>query len=160
MGYAGACEYYTAGYQNGIKLPERILMGKNLEKAKVIRNDPDVHYNCAQALLCAFAEDCGLTQEQACGIGANFGSGMKMAGTCGAVTSALMVLGLKGIDDGPTIAAFQRAIRDNHDGCLDCADLLRMNKERGGERKPHCDGMVYEAAELVEKILEERGKEA
>jgi hypothetical protein len=35
-----------------------------------------------------------------------------------------------------------------------------MNKERGGERKPHCDGMVYEAAELVEKILEERGKEA
>ena len=108
-------------------------MGKNLEKAKVIRNDPDVHYNCAQALLCAFAEDCGLTQEQACSIGANFGNGMKMAGTCGAVTSALMVLGLKGIDDGPTIAAFQRAIRDNHDGCLDCADLLRMNKERGGE---------------------------
>lgn len=135
-------------------------MGKNLEKAKVIRNDPDVHYNCAQALLCAFAEDCGLTQEQACGIGANFGHGMKMAGTCGAVTSALMVLGLKGIDDGPTIAAFQRAIRDNHDGCLDCADLLRMNKERGGKKKPHCDGMVYEAAELVEKILEERGKEA
>ena len=47
-------------------------MGKNLENAKIIRNDPDVHYNCAQAMLCAFAEDCGLTREQACGSGANF----------------------------------------------------------------------------------------
>jgi hypothetical protein len=31
-----------------------------------------------------------------------------------------------------------------------------MNKEKGGKKKPHCDGMVYEATELVEKILEER----
>jgi len=131
-------------------------MGKNLENAKIIRNDPDVHYNCAQAMLCAFAEDCGLTKEQACGIGANFGNGMKMAGTCGAVTGGLMVLGMKGIDDAPTIGAYLRTIRENHEGYLDCGDLLRINKEKGGKRKPHCDGMVYEATELVEKIIAER----
>ena len=131
-------------------------MGKNLENAKIIRNDPDVHYNCAQAVLCAFAEDCGLTQEQACGIGANFGNGMKMAATCGAVTGGLMVLGMMGIDDAPTVGAFLRTIRENHEGYLDCGDLLRINKEKGGKRKPHCDGMVYEAAELVEKIIAER----
>ena len=107
-------------------------------------------------MLCAFAEDCGLTKEQACGIGANFGNGMKMAATCGAVTGGLMVLGLQGVDDTPTIGAFLRAVRDNHSGCLNCGDLLRMNKEKGGKQKPHCDGMVYEATELVEKILEER----
>ncbi len=130
-------------------------MGKNLENAKILRNDPDVHYNCSQAVLCAFAEDCGLTKEQALGIGANFGSGMKMAATCGAVTGGLMVLGLQGIEDAPTIGAFLRAVRDNHSGCLNCGDLLRMNKEKGCKKKPHCDGMVYEATELVEKIIAE-----
>ena len=121
---------------------------------KALRNDPEVHYNCAQAVVCAFAQDCGITEEQAKAVGANFGSGMKMAATCGAVTGGLMVLGLMGVEDGPSVAGFQRAIRDNHSGCLNCADLLRMNKEKGGEKKPHCDAMVYESVELVEKIIE------
>lgn len=137
---------------------KEIFMGKNYEKAVVLRNDPNVHYNCAQAVLCAFAEDCGLTQEQAWALGANFGSGMKTASTCGVVTSGLMVLGLMGVDDASVAAGFQRTIRENHNGCLNCADLLRMNKEKGGEKKPHCDGMVYEAVQLVEKILEEVSK--
>ena len=41
---------------------------------------------------------------------------------------------------------------------LDCADLLRRNKELGGEKKPHCDGLVFECVSLVEKILREQGK--
>ena len=131
-------------------------MGKYLEKAKELRNDPNLHYNCAQAVLCAFAPDLGLTHEQAFAVSANFGSGMKMAATCGAVTGGLMVLGMYGIEDAPTIGAFLRTVRDNHSGCLNCGDLLRMNKEAGGKKKPHCDGMVYEAVELVEKILDER----
>jgi C_GCAxxG_C_C family probable redox protein len=131
-------------------------MGKNLEKAIELRNDPAFHYNCAQAVVCAFEKECGLSREQAKAVGANFGSGMKMAATCGAVTGGLMVLGLMGIEDGPAIAGFQRAVRDNHSGCLNCADLLRMNKEKGGEKKAHCDGMVYEAVGLVEHIIEEK----
>jgi C_GCAxxG_C_C family probable redox protein len=131
-------------------------MGKYLEKAKELRNDPGKHYNCAQAILCAFAPDSGLTEEQSCGVGANFGNGMKMAATCGAVTGGLMVLGMFGVEDKETIGSFLRTVRGNHNGCLNCGDLLRMNKAAGGERKPHCDGMVYECTELVEKILEER----
>lgn len=134
-------------------------MGKNLEKATALRNDPNMHYNCAQSVVCAFAEDCGLTDEQALAVAANFGSGMKMAATCGALTGGLMVLGLMGIDDEPTVAGYQRAIRDNHSGCLNCADLLRMNKEKGGLKKPHCDGMVYESTALLEKIIKERKSE-
>lgn len=128
-------------------------MGKYLEKAKILRNDPAVHYNCAQAVMCAFAPDSGLSEADACRVSANFGSGMKMAATCGAVTGGLMVLGLYGIEDAPAVAGFLRAVRENHSGCLDCADLLRINKEKGGAKKPHCDAMVYEAVELVENLL-------
>ena len=133
-------------------------MGKYLDRAKELRNDPAVIYNCSQAVVGAFAPDCGLSQEGACRVAANFGGGMKMAATCGAVTGGLMVLGLYGIDDPPTIGAFVRAIRDNHSGCLNCGDLLRLNKEAGGTKKPHCDGMVYEAVDLLERILKEKGR--
>ena len=131
-------------------------MGKHLEKAIELRNDPNVCYNCAQAVICAFAEECGLTMEQATALGANFGGGMKTAGTCGTVTGGLMALRLMGIDDVTIITGFQRAIRENHSGCLNCADLLRMNKEKGGQKKPHCDSMVYESTALIEKIIEEQ----
>ena len=48
---------------------------------------------CAQSVLSAFADKCGLTEEQALKLGACFGSGMRKAEVCGACTGALMVLG-------------------------------------------------------------------
>ena len=132
-------------------------MSKYLEKAKELRAITERHYNCAQSVLVPFAEAAGISEEQAYRTAANFGSGMKMAGTCGAVTGGLMVLGLFGIDDGPTINSYYAKVKENHEGFLDCADLLRINKERGGEKKPHCDAMVYECVGLVEEILKERG---
>lgn len=132
-------------------------MSKYLEKAKELRAITERHYNCAQSVLVPFAEAAGISEEQAYRTAANFGSGMKMAGTCGAVTGGLMVLGLFGIDDGPTINSYYAKVKGNHEGFLDCADLLRINKERGGEKKPHCDAMVYECVSLVEEILKERG---
>ncbi|MBP5439034.1 MAG: C_GCAxxG_C_C family protein [Treponema sp.] len=50
--------------------------------------------HCSQAVLAAFAKECGLTEEQALRIGSCFGSGMRKGEVCGAVTGALMVLGL------------------------------------------------------------------
>ena len=128
-----------------------------LEKAKELRAITEVHYNCAQSVIVPFAELAGLTEQQAYRTAANFGSGMKMAATCGAITGGLMVLGLCGIDDGQTINDYYARLRNNHDGFLNCADLLRINKERGGARKPHCDGMVYECVEIVEEILRDHG---
>jgi len=51
--------------------------------------------HCSQAVLSAFAEECGITTEQALKLGSCFGSGMRKGQTCGACTGALMVLGLK-----------------------------------------------------------------
>jgi hypothetical protein len=89
---------------------------------------------------------------------ANFGGGMRMAATCGAITGGLMAMGLYGVDDPKVIGDYYRVLRASHDNLLNCADLLRVNKEQGGEKKPHCDAMVFECVELVESILREQGK--
>ena len=52
-------------------------------------------FHCSQAVFAAFAEELGLTEEQALKIGACFGTGMRKGEVCGACTEALMALGLK-----------------------------------------------------------------
>ena len=131
-------------------------MSKHLDRAKELRAIVTPHYNCAQSVLLPFTEEAGLTEEQAMKIAANFGLGMKMGSVCGAVTGALMILGLNGIEDPDTLARLYRKVKQNHEGCINCADLLRINKEKGNARKPHCDAMVYECIGIVEEILKEK----
>ena len=52
-------------------------------------------FHCSQAVFAAFAEELGLTDEQALKIGACFGGGMRKGEVCGACAGALMALGLK-----------------------------------------------------------------
>ena len=47
-------------------------------------------FHCSQAVFAAFAEELGITEEQALKIGACFGSGMRKGEVCGACTGALM----------------------------------------------------------------------
>jgi len=133
-------------------------MKDHLSHAEQLRASQDIHFNCAQSVLVPFAEECGLTEEQAFQVAANFGGGMNMAKTCGACTGALMALGSMGLGSKEICVRFLKRMKDNHDGMLDCADLLRVNKEKGLPKKPHCDGMVYEAVKLVEEIMKEEGK--
>lgn len=130
-------------------------MSQYLDRARELRAIVTPHYNCGQSVVVPFAEAAGLTEAQAIGICANFGAGLKRGAACGAVTGGLVVLGLFGIDNP---AEYYAAFRANHEGMLECADLLRKNQELGRERKPHCDALVYECVSLVEKILREQGK--
>ena len=125
-----------------------------LAKAKELRASTTIHYNCGQSVILPFAEDAGLTEEQAMGICANFGGGLRRASACGAITAGIVVLGMFGIEP----EEYYQTLRANHEGMLDCADLLRRNKELGREKKPHCDGLVFECVSLVERILQEHGK--
>ena len=127
---------------------------KYLARARDLRASTTIHYNCGQSVILPFAGDMGLTEEQAMGICANFGGGLKRASACGAITAGIIVLGVFGIEP----AKYYQALRANHDGMLDCADLLRRNKELGREKKPHCDGLVFECVSLVERIIREHGK--
>ena len=129
-----------------------------LARAEKLRNDPTRHYNCAQSVLAPFAAAAETDEELLCRVTANFGSGMKRGATCGAITGGLMVLGLFGADDGATVNEYYRRLREKHDGLFDCADLLRADRERGGARKDHCDGLVYECVALAEELLRAQGR--
>lgn len=130
-------------------------MSEYLDRAKELRNDPTTHYNCAQSVLIPFAEEAGMSFEEANALAANFGSGMKCGGTCGAITGGLMALGLLGVTDGNAIAAYWRSFKQNHDDMTDCRDLLRVNSMKGNPQKSHCDGMVYEAIAAVESVMKD-----
>ena len=132
-------------------------MSKYLEKAKELRAIASPHYNCAQSVLLPFAPDFGISVEQAYRMGAHFGGGMKMGSVCGVITGGLMALGAAGLEEPAIANRFVRMIRENHDGMIECKDLLRANAQLGKEKKPHCDAMVYEAVEAVETILREEG---
>ena len=133
-------------------------MSKYMEKARALRSAEDRHYNCAQSVLIPFAADAGLDEEAACRLTSNFGSGMKRASVCGAITGGLMALGLFGAEDPAVIGEYYKRLRAAHDGLFDCADLLRVNQQRGGQKKPHCDDMVYECVALVEELLRSSGR--
>lgn len=132
-------------------------MSKYMERAKELRASTAPHYNCAQSVVMPFAEDAGFDEEKAMRICANFGSGLKRGSACGAITGGLAVLGLFGIEDAAAVGGYYQALRENHEGMLDCADLLRRSRELGKEKKAHCDALVYECVSLVEQILAERG---
>lgn len=126
-------------------------MNEHVEKAMKIRNECPV--NCAQAVMLTYAQELGLTEEMAAALGSNFGGGMKCGKTCGAITAALMVLGAKGVDSPTAISGFMKKMAANHNGLTDCADLLKLNAQNGGQKKPHCDNMICEAIELMEEYL-------
>lgn len=53
-------------------------------------------FNCAQSILAAFSEQSGISSDLALRLAAPFGAGMGRAGeTCGALSGALLVLGLQ-----------------------------------------------------------------
>lgn len=120
----------------------------HLEKAQELRARTDKHFNCCQSVLVAFAEDMGLTEEQAYDLGSNFGSGMRCGSACGALTGGLMVLGL--MNCPPEQAdTLRNKFREGH-GDINCAALLKKSHDAGIPRKEHCDGLVFEVVRMLE----------
>ncbi|MGD0535173.1 MAG: C-GCAxxG-C-C family protein [Methanoregula sp.] len=130
-------------------------------------------YSCSQAVCAAFAEDFGIDRDTALRLSCGLGGGMAHTGnTCGAVTGALMVIGMKygrtAVDD---LAAKEKTyavanefisefLRRNHS--VSCTDLIGHNlsdpKELAIARKDNlfhtkCPRFVRDAGEILEKIL-------
>ena len=122
----------------------------HIERVKEVRAIVEPHYNCGQSILVPFCKELGMTEEQAYALGAHLGKGMRHGGTCGALSGALLVLG--GLGYGEEEAAqLIRRFREDH-GATDCASLLRAAHDRGEERKPHCDALVYEMVRALEDL--------
>lgn len=127
-------------------------MGRYVERAKELRETPTIHtyYNCGQAVLVAFAEEMGMTEEQAFLVGAHLGAGMRHGSVCGALSGAMVALGPMGYSEAEAKAVLQ-AFRQTH-GETDCKALLRTSLERGESKKDHCNGLVYEMAAALEML--------
>ena len=122
------------------------------EDMTALRNAPHVHYNCAQSVLIPFAEDAGLTREQANALALDFGAGMGCGSVCGAVTGALMAMGALGMPQEKRLELIRQFKKDN--GALDCAALLTAAAKNGEPKKAHCDRMV---AQCVDWLCRETG---
>ncbi len=130
-------------------------------------------FNCCQSVLSAYGPQFGLDRDLALKLASGFGGGIGHLGeTCGAVTGALMVIGLK---HGGTLAGdgdsqeetfslinqFLERFKARH-GSIRCRELLgydistpeglqsAMDKELFEKR---CPDYVRASAEILEQLL-------
>ena len=127
--------------------------------------------NCAQAILAAFGKQYGLDSEMAKSLGRPLGGGMgHMACTCGAITPAVLILGLakNGQEESDarkvshaTVQELFRRFKELH-GSTDCRDLLGfdMSTEEGSKKikeeqltKKLCPEFVRSAAIILDNLL-------
>lgn len=126
--------------------------------------------NCAQSVLMSFAEDVHLEEKNALRIALGFGGGMGMGETCGAVTGAYMVLGMKAQSHGKTyqqikdetkaaVRKFNSLFMARH-GSLSCKKLLGVDisTPEGTEAarnnqlfETRCTKFVASSVELLEE---------
>lgn len=162
-----------------VHLPDRLSGEENTmthkEKALLYF---DRKFHCSQAVLAAFADECGLTEELALKLGACLGSGMRKGEVCGACTGALMVLGaLYGQYDkaDPQSRETANTVNDKMmnrfaevSGSYLCNELLgcdirtKEGIEYAVENKlftDFCPKMVANAVDILEEIIQETEKE-
>ena len=93
--------------------------------------------NCAQSVLLSYTSELDLDEMTALKIAAGFGGGMAMAETCGAVTGAYMVLGMKAqfgeksiqeikVETKAAVKKFNELFIAKH-GSLKCKKLLGVD---------------------------------
>ncbi len=134
----------------------------------------DDGFNCSQAMLAVYGPQFGLERETALKIAAGFGGGMGCMGdTCGALTGAFMVIGLKHGPIDPadkesklkTYALIRQAAEmfEKRTGALNCRDLLGFDpstpegKEQAAKEGAFeiCADLIKYAAEILEEMLDQ-----
>lgn len=130
--------------------------------------------HCSQAVLAAFSEECGISEEQAFKLGSCFGSGMRKGDVCGACTGALMVLGLLygethmgDPEERNASNRFNDMMMDRFrkaNGSYICNDLLGhdVSTPEGAQKAREeglftelCPKMVASAVDILEEIIAE-----
>jgi C_GCAxxG_C_C family probable redox protein len=124
-------------------------------------------------VLSSFGEELGLERELALRVAGAFGGGMaRMGAACGAVTGALMAIGLKyGMTQAKDEQARDKTYKLTHDfverfkerhRSIVCRELLGCDLSKPEERKAAldkglfttiCPQFVRDAAEIVEQLL-------
>lgn len=130
-------------------------------------------FNCTQSVLAAFSDITGFSEQESFNIGAGFGNGAATGELCGAISGAIMLLGLMTpVDPEKPVPSkkktyklsreFQNRFTDIFGG-LHCRELMK-GKRACDERTPtardmgltrHCDIMVVTTVDILEAMLAE-----
>ena len=127
-------------------------------------------FYCSQALLSTYCDDLldkDTAMKVSCGLAAGMG---RLGATCGAVTGAYLVIGLRygncSADDKEAVERtfslvreFDERFKEKHGstGCRELlgVDMLHADQAIAKERvKALCPGLVRDAAEILEDILQ------
>lgn len=132
-------------------------------------------FNCSQAVVSAVCEEFGTDRVTALRLSGAFGGGVACSGgMCGAISGAMMLIGMKHSRTSPmddtskarcyeVAAEFLHRFKESHGGCVNCRDLLRGNRfdpeeynvmEQDG-RLAWCDDFIRYAAEAAYQLLTE-----
>ena len=110
-------------------------------------------YNCCQAVLVAFKDELGYSEEDVMKLGAAFCLGMgNMEGTCGALIGAEMILGKLKYTGRPIIPqakALMESFKEKS-GSTVCGELKGI---KTGEILCDCNTCVGNAVSALEEIL-------
>lgn len=121
----------------------------------------DKKYNCAQSVACAFADDLNIERELLFKMCEGFGFGMGCAnGTCGAISGAIALIGLKNSDGNLEFPATKASTYqlskellqkfEAKNGATICRDLKGLST---GTPLRSCQGCIEDAVKLVQEIL-------
>lgn len=128
-------------------------------------------FNCSQSVFCTFCEKYGISQKDALKLACGFGGGMRCGEVCGAVSGAVMVIGLKyGQYDRHDVerkqecyrktVEFTDAFKEKNNSIIcksilecDISDPAGMEEaKQKGLFQTTCNQMITDAVELLEKF--------
>jgi C_GCAxxG_C_C family probable redox protein len=129
-------------------------------------------FNCSQVVLSLFSEELGLEKDVALKLTTGFGSGLRKGEVCGAVSGAVMVIGLKyghylkGDVSSKTktyalTEEFERRFEDIY-GSVRCKDILEYDLSKKDEMNiikekdlfsKVCPKAIKDAIDILEELL-------
>ena len=120
-------------------------------------------FNCCQSVLAAYSDLTGLSQQASFDMGGGFGAGAHTGELCGAITGAILTLGMLTPVD-PLAKEFQKRFQEKF-GDLRCKPLLKAGIQatdatpvaRDMALTNRCDVLIITAMEIVEEM---RGENA
>ena len=131
------------------------------ERVAEIKDKHTRGYNCAQIVLCSYAEELGIDEETLFRISEGFGAGMGgMMQTCGAVTAMFMALGLanssgdlQACDTKPQTMKKVRELAaefEKKNGSIVCRELKGIYT---GKVLRSCDGCIEDGIRILGEYL-------
>ena len=131
------------------------------ERVAEIKDKHTRGYNCAQIVLCSYAEELGIDEETLFRISEGFGAGRGgMMQTCGAVTAMFMALGLanssgdlQACDTKPQTMKKVRELAaefEKKNGSIVCRELKGIDT---GKVLRSCDGCIEDGIRILGEYL-------